>query len=233
MEQVKTHRIVLQPTQVELTAPAGTPLRDLLFEQGVEFPCGGQGRCRGCRVRMLEGKAEINAAQRERLSAEELAAGWRLACQCSLTDDLVIELRQWDAAILADDTSFSFEPRAGLGVAVDLGTTTLVAQLLNLATGKVLAVRTALNAQARYGADIMSRLQSAISDVGQSTLKQLIQRQVAGLIQQLVLFAKAPSSEICCVVLVGNTVMHHLFCRIDLEPLSHYPFESEQLGQQT
>ena len=38
-----THRITLKPVQVELTAPAGTALRDLLFAQGVEFPCGGQG----------------------------------------------------------------------------------------------------------------------------------------------------------------------------------------------
>jgi choline dehydrogenase-like flavoprotein len=50
LAQVKAHRIVLQPTQVELTAPEGTPLQDLLFEQGVEFPCGGRGRCRGCRM---------------------------------------------------------------------------------------------------------------------------------------------------------------------------------------
>ncbi len=185
----KKHRIVLHPTRAELTAPAGTSLQDLLFEQGVEFPCGGQGRCRGCRVRVLEGDTEINAAQRERLTAEELAGGWRLACQCSLLDDLVIELRQWDAAILADDTTFSFEPREGLGVAVDLGTTTLVAQLLDLATGKVLAVRTALNAQARYGSDIMSRLQFAIMEGGHSTLKDLIQKQIAGLIRHLMLAA--------------------------------------------
>jgi hypothetical protein len=46
LEQAKKHRIVLRPTQVELTAPEGTALQDLLFEQGVEFPCGGRGRCR-------------------------------------------------------------------------------------------------------------------------------------------------------------------------------------------
>src|SRR6266508_5899632 len=97
MEQ-KTHKIVLKPTNVELSAPAGTPLRDLLFEQGVEFPCGGHGRCRGCKVRVLEGNAEVNDAQRHHLKPMEIADGWRLACQCNLDDNLVIELRQWDAA---------------------------------------------------------------------------------------------------------------------------------------
>jgi uncharacterized 2Fe-2S/4Fe-4S cluster protein (DUF4445 family) len=233
LTEKQTHRIVLRPTQAELTAPAGASLRDLLFEQGVEFPCGGQGRCRGCRVRVLEGTAEINAVQRERLSEEELTSGWRLACQCALVDDLVIELRQWDAAILADDTPFAFEPRAGLGVAVDLGTTTIVAQLLDLTAGRVLAVRTALNAQARFGADVMSRIRFAVADAGQPTLERLIRQQVAGLIDQLVLSAKVKRSEIHDAVLVGNTVMHHLFCGIDVEPLSHYPFESQRMGLET
>jgi uncharacterized 2Fe-2S/4Fe-4S cluster protein (DUF4445 family) len=203
LEQGKQHRIVLRPTQVELTAPEGTLLRDLLFEQGVEFPCGGQGRCRGCRVRVHEGKVEVNDAQRERLSAEELKSGWRLACQCSLVGDLVVELRQWDAAILADDSPFVFEPRPGLGVAVDLGTTTLVAQLLDLTTGGVLAVRTALNAQARYGADVMSRVEYALAGDHRAALTGLIRRQISSLVEQM-----------------------------DVEPLSHYPFESPHTGLQ-
>lgn len=233
MKSNATHRITLRPVQTDLTAPGGTALRDLLFAQGVEFPCGGQGRCRGCRVRVLEGKASVNDAQRERLSADEIADGWRLACQCSLEDDLVIELRQWDAAILVDDSTFAFEPRAGLGVAVDLGTTTLVAQLLDLSTGHVLAVRTALNSQARFGADVMSRVQFAVAKDGALQLRDLIRQQIGTLISQLVFAAGVPDEKIEDVVVVGNTVMHHLFCGLDAEPLSRYPFESDQLGLQT
>jgi uncharacterized 2Fe-2S/4Fe-4S cluster protein (DUF4445 family) len=228
-----TYRVVLKPLQAELTAPAGTALRDLLFTQGVEFPCGGQGRCRGCRVHVLEGQASINAAQLERLSPDELRNGWRLACQCSLQDDLVIELRQWDAAILVDDTPFAFSPRDGFGVAVDLGTTTLAAQLLDLGTGRVLAVATALNSQARFGADVMSRVRFALEEGGGDRLRDLIRLQIGGLIAQLVFSARVPEAEIRDVVLVGNTVMHHLFCGLDVEPLSRYPFESEYLGLQT
>jgi len=228
-----THRITLRPVQTELTAPAGTALRDLLFAQGVEFPCGGQGRCRGCRVHVLEGATAINDAQRERLTADELAQGWRLACQCALEDDLVIELRQWDAAILVDETPFAFTPRPGLGVAVDVGTTTLVAQLLDLSTGRVQAVRTALNAQARFGADVMSRVQFGVPSAGAQQLGDMIRRQIGSLIEQLVFSAHIAESEIVDVVLVGNTVMHHLFCGLDVEPLSRYPFESEHLGLQS
>jgi len=228
LTEEKTYRILLQPTAAELRAAAGSPLRDLLFEQGVEFPCGGRGRCRGCRVRVRQGTVEINDTQREKLSNEELKNGWRLACQSSLLDNLVVELRQWDAAILTDDSPFAFEPRPGLGVAVDLGTTTLVAQLVDLTRGRVLAVRTGLNAQARYGADVMSRVEYACGESHLSTLTQLIRRQIASLIDQLVFSAKAEQAEIRDVVLVGNTVMHHLLCGIDVEPLSHNPFESPQ-----
>ena len=231
MPEKNTHRITLRPVQTELTAPAGTALRDLLFAQGVEFPCGGQGRCRGCRVHVLEGQASVNDTQRERLSAEELAAGWRLACQCALDDDLVIELRQWDATILVDETPFAFQPRPGLGVAVDLGTTTLVTQLVDLRTGRVLAVRTALNCQARFGADVMSRVQYGVANGGE--LRDLIRQQIGSLIAQLIFAAQVPQGEITDVVVVGNTVMHHLFCGLDVEPLSRYPFESEHLGLQT
>jgi len=185
------------------------------------------------RVHVLEGQVAINDVQRERLSTEELAQGWRLACQCALQDDLVIELRQWDAAILVDETPFEFHPRAGLGVAVDLGTTTLVAQLLDLTTGRVLAVRTALNAQARFGADVMSRVDFGAAQGGEQQLRDLIRQQIGSLIDQLVFAAHVPQGEITDVVVVGNTVMHHLFCGLDIEALSRYPFESEQLGLQT
>jgi len=224
------HRIILKPTGVEVSAPSGSPLRDPLFEQGVEFPCGGQGRCRGCRIQVLEGQVQVNAAQRGQLSPDELAHGWRLACQCSVEGDLVIELRQWDAAILADETPFDFEPRPGLGVAVDVGTTTIVAQLLDLQTGSVLAVRTALNSQGRHGADVMSRIEYALSPGGLDELQHLIRRQVGALVRQLLLAARTPGQAVRNVVLVGNTVMHHLFSGIDVEPLSHFPFVPNRAG---
>lgn len=220
------------PVGTEIHAIPGASLRDLLFEHGVEFPCGGQGRCRGCRVRVRDGDLQINAAQAERLSGQEIGEGWRLACQCRVTSDLTLELRHWDAAILANDSAFVFAPREGLGVAVDLGTTTLVAQLLDLETGHVLAVRTALNPQARCGADVMSRVEFAVAQRGAAQLTAIVRRTLGAMIQQLLQAASAGIDRLRRVVLVGNTVMHHLFCGIDLEPLSHTPFEPSNDGLQ-
>lgn len=233
MDGKRSHKITFHPVGAELAAARGSPLRDLLFEYGVEFPCGGQGRCRGCRVRVREGAVAANALQRERLSDREIAEGWRLACQCRLEGDLTLELRQWDAAILASDAAFTFTSQEGLGAAVDLGTTTLVAQLLDLESGHVLAVRTALNPQARYGADVMSRVQFAVAEDGRRPLEEIIRKQIGSLIHQLLVAARADPARLRKVTVVGNTVMHHLFCGIDPEPLSRYPFEPEHDGAQT
>ena len=122
---------------------------------------------------------------------------------------------------------------AGLGVAVDLGTTTLVAQLLDLATGRVLAVSTALNAQARYGADVMSRLQFAVLGGGHRQLETLVRQQIGALVEQLLFAAGKRDAEIADIVVVGNTAMHHLFCGIGAEPLTHYPFAPAEMGLKT
>jgi uncharacterized 2Fe-2S/4Fe-4S cluster protein (DUF4445 family) len=127
--------------------------------------------------------------------------------------------------VLADDSSFPFTPQSGLGIAIDLGTTTIVAQLLDLATGHVLAVRTALNAQARHGADVMSRIDFARQNGQHTTLTRLIRQQLGVMIAEL-LFANGDlNSALDFIVIVGNTVMQHLFADLDLEPLAHTPFE--------
>ncbi len=221
--------IELLPLGRTLEAIPGTPLSDLLFAQGVEFPCGGRGRCKGCRVRVLRGELPVTPEDERLLSAAERAAGWRLSCRARADADLTLELAQWEAAILSDDTRVEFAPRDGLGVAVDLGTTTLVAQLLDLRTGNVLAVRTALNAQAQQGADIMSRIEFALTGDGQARLQGLIRDQIGSLIGELMTSAPAGQS-LQDVVVVGNTAMHHLFCGVPVAPLAHHPFEPNDDG---
>jgi uncharacterized 2Fe-2S/4Fe-4S cluster protein (DUF4445 family) len=221
-------RVELKPLGKIVETPKGTPLREVLFPYGVEFPCGGKGKCRGCRIKLLQGDLPVTSDQSQRLSPKELAEGWRLACRCVADADLALELAQWESAILADDTVFDFHPRGGFGVAVDLGTTTIAAQLLDMQTGAVLAVSTALNSQAKHGADIMSRVQHAVADGGLAQLTGLIRTQIGGMIQEMRNNANAPVP--IDVTIVGNSVMHHLFCGIDPKPLSHVPFEPVRDG---
>ena len=218
-------RIELRPLGKTLEVAAGTPLQDVLFPYGVEFPCGGRGRCKRCKVKVVEGVLPATPEQAAILSPEELAAGWRLACHARAEADCALEIAQWETAILADDSSFAFTPREGLGIAVDIGTTTLVAQLLDLATARVLGVRTALNPQVKHGADVMTRVEYALHG-GARALRDDIRAEVGTLIRKL-----APPAPVRDVALVGNTVMHHLFCGVDVEPLAHVPFEPVRDGQ--
>ncbi len=217
--------LTLMPSGQTVRVARGRPLQDCLFDVGVEFPCGGRGRCRGCRVRVVEGRLGVTSDDARLLSESELAAGWRLACQATAVEDMVLDLAQWEATVLVDHSTFEFVPRTGYGVAIDVGTTTLAGQLLDLRTGQVLAVRTGLNAQARHGTDIISRIDFAVNRGGQWELVRLIREQVGQLVGEMVREAAVSADGLREVVLVGNTVMHHLFSGLDLTPLSMVPFE--------
>lgn len=141
----------LVPLGADVEVPRGARLDEVLAPYGVEFPCGGWGRCRGCRVRVLEGSIPITQETEAILSGAELEAGLRLACQARVEQSLTLEIAQWEMPVLADYPRFSIEPAEGTGIAVDVGTTTLAAQLLDLASGEVLAVESALNPQCAYG----------------------------------------------------------------------------------
>jgi uncharacterized 2Fe-2S/4Fe-4S cluster protein (DUF4445 family) len=218
-------RIRLVPLGAELEVDPGASLESALFHYGVEFPCGGAGICSGCRVRVIEGHTDPTAADRELLSDDQIEEGWRLCCQLRPRSALTLGVEQWDTPVLADFEPLTAGTRDGLGVVVDLGTTTIVVQLVNLATGAVLAVRTALNPQSAYGADVMSRVELALRD---DRLTHLILGTVTSLVEDV-----ACGRPVQDVVVVGNTAMHHIFCGLDVTPLSHVPFRSSAVGEQT
>ena len=218
--------IRLEPLSVEVLVPRGAPLAPALAPLGIELPCGGTSRCGGCGVRVLAGSLPITSHDLAVFTAAELADGWRLACQARAEMPLVLESSQWRMAVLADDSVQDGTGKSGLGIAIDLGTTTLAAQMVDLATGRILGVQTDLNPQMSFGADVMSRIQAALSGDDLTTVVRLALRQM---VEKL---ARGREPEIVEVVLVGNTVMHHLFSGLDVEPLSRTPFESPQLGVQ-
>jgi len=208
--------IRLEPLGETVSAEPGAPLRDVLFSSGVEFPCGGASNCKRCRVRVIAGGVGDTASVGI-LAPREYDEGWRLACRAHVSGNVTLEVGQWESAILSDESEFHFTPRPGRGIAIDLGTTTLVAQLVDLQTGFVLGVRTALNPQARHGADVMTRVQHALQAAGREELRELIRNEIARMVADF-----GPAEQL---VIVGNTAMHHLFCGFPVDPLAHAPFE--------
>lgn len=222
-------RIRLEPLSVELELPRGGPLVSGLAAHGFEFPCGGTGECSGCKVRVLSGSLPITEADADSFSVDQLAQGWRLACQARADEPLVLECGQWHMQILAD-TSLVQPPSKAIRdtrgrIAIDLGTTTIAAQLID-SSGNVLGVETMLNPQAAFGSDVMSRIRAAL-DSGDLTTP--IRAALGQLVARL---TRGRASQVDEVLLVGNTVMHHLFCGLDIESLAHVPFQSPHLAEQ-
>ena len=160
---VESVRIQLEPLCQEVQVPRGALLSSSLSQHGLEFPCGGTGLCGGCCVRVLAGSLPVTGPDLSFFSQEELADGWRLACQARAEMPLVLECGQWHMDVLSDNSGMLGAGKSGLGIAIDLGTTTIATQMIDLDTGDVLAVETNLNPQASFGSDVMSRIRAALA----------------------------------------------------------------------
>ena len=226
---MKKHTIRLHPVGKELKVNDLTPLMDVLHEFGIEFPCGGKGTCGKCRIRLLDGEINKTEEHQRKIEQLRLSSDWRLACFSLCTSDITLEIEQFNHLILADESIFEFSARTGFGIAVDLGTTTIVAQLVDLSTAKVLAVETMLNPQVKFGADLISRVQASL-DGKASEMVRIIRSAIGSMIRLLL---KKHDVKLQKVVLVGNTVMQFIFCNCDVSPLSAYPFHTDNLGLKT
>jgi uncharacterized 2Fe-2S/4Fe-4S cluster protein (DUF4445 family) len=220
--------ITLLPLDKSISVNTGTPLIDVLHEFGVEFPCGGKGTCGSCKVKLLAGELEVDSIQQQKLNKLKLGNNWRLACFCHAKSDITLEVSQFENIILADNSTFDFQPQSGFGIAVDVGTTTLVVQLVNLKNGHILDSVSDINPQTKFGGDLISRIQSCL-DGNLEELQNLIRTTIGQMIQSIL---KEHPVAVSKVALVGNTVMHHIFSGLKVNSLSFYPFESPDLGVQ-
>ena len=226
----------------EARVPAGTTLFDCASWNGVaiDSTCGGHGTCKKCRVKVVSGAQEVSSVDPRAFSADELRAGWRLACRAEAREDVVVEVpplqtrpkaalagvgrhvilrpavqkryleldeptledqasdlervlaamddvelrvplavvrelgatlrgADWKVtAVFVDDLLIDVEQgdttARRYAVAIDLGTTTVVATLLDLETGQPLAVRSMLNLQQPFGADVITRISATMLD---------------------------------------------------------------------
>src|SRR5439155_1689336 len=132
-------------------------------------------------------------------------------------------------AVVADDLLIDVEPGDTSGrrhaIAFDLGTTTVVATLLDLETGQPQAVQSILNAQQPFGADVISRISAIMMDDG---ALEMLQRHAHETLQKLTdevcEEAGVEPNEVYEVVVAGNMTMIQIALGIDPEPLSMAPF---------
>jgi uncharacterized 2Fe-2S/4Fe-4S cluster protein (DUF4445 family) len=110
------------------------------------------------------------------------------------------------------------------GVVVDVGTTTVVASLVDLATGRILDTKAAQNRQGRYGQDVITRIIYSEKDQGLSELHKAVTDTINGLIASMVAEQKTSLNDVLLVNCAGNTTMAHLLLGIDPYYIRRDPF---------
>lgn len=111
------------------------------------------------------------------------------------------------------------------GIAIDIGTTTIVAELADLNTGQTMSTASMINPQFQLGSDVLSRIHYARQDPSHiERLASLVRDAVNQLIDSLFETAKADRNHCYILSLAANTVMLHLFLGIDAQSLGRYPY---------
>ncbi|MBR1672587.1 MAG: DUF4445 domain-containing protein [Fretibacterium sp.] len=213
----------------------GQALLDALLAAGlfIESPCGGLGKCGKCRVRVMGDAVPAPVAEEQAcLSGEELAAGWRLACALRPAEDMTVALPESEGghAILAEGYMPALTPDAvrgeAYGLAVDIGTTTVVVSLLDLRDGRELGTEAMINPQRGQGLDVLSRIAYA-QEHGREG-RDALQRSIAGAIEDMALTlcgrCGVSPSLLGRIAVAANTTMLHLFLGVDPAPLGVRPF---------
>ena len=126
----------------------------------IDAPCSGALTCGKCRVKLLEGSLE--SAEFRHITDKEMAEGWRLACSSFVDGDAVLLVPDISGALKLRvepvDTDYTPNDDKTFGLAVDIGTTTVAALLVDLENGEKVARADTGNAQIHYGADVINRI---------------------------------------------------------------------------
>lgn len=205
--------------------------------------CGGRGDCGRCRVQFIKGVMIPTMLERSVMTAEELRQGYRLACLARPKDDCVIRLafaEEPKIAILSEMMAVpenndhlgqqniqSNKQKSDVMIAVDLGTTTIAMQLVQIDTGKILDTYCAMNPQRRYGADVLSRIRASCE--GQ---REELQRLVLSVLKEGVMQFSKNGRAILGMCIAGNTTMEHLLMGYDVLSLGCSPFTPVEIGLQ-
>ncbi|MCL2045983.1 MAG: ASKHA domain-containing protein [Oscillospiraceae bacterium] len=166
----------------------------------LDSPCAGMGKCGKCKVKLRPDGEEV------------------LACRTFIEGDMNVylpddmDMKIADAGTAAAQGTGGDKPEVDLdgrfGVAIDIGTTTVVAHLTDLATGTRVATASGVNAQRTYGSDVISRIQYSAAN-GHETLTRVIREQLSTLIMEACIASGVNGDNIDYIAIAGNTIMEH------------------------
>jgi len=221
--------IVYGPDEKTVEVEAGILLGDAIQATGlpIEQPCAGRGTCGKCKVIVEEGIIPPDEVEQEHLTAGELALNSRLACRARVNTDarvILSKIMVYSNKIFKASSAFK-RNNDPLGLAIDLGSTTVAAFLTNLKTGEVYQGEAALNQQTTFGSDIISRIGAAVDNPDNATrLHKLALASINQAVDSLKL-GKRFYDRIEKVTIVGNVAMHHLLANLPVTTLAAIPFQ--------
>lgn len=189
-------------------------------------------------IEMAQPTIEDNSPDLERLLFALRTSGLEgFIFPSNLLNNLPHTLREGDFKITVSSVRDSFnhcevitriQPedrrQSNLGIAMDLGTTTLQLELIDLNSGKVLASTSDYNPQISYGEDVISRIEFARKKEGLKILAERIRERFSVLVEELLRDAGRTPEDVGVVAIAGNTVMTHLFLGLDPRYLREYPY---------
>jgi uncharacterized 2Fe-2S/4Fe-4S cluster protein (DUF4445 family) len=209
------------------TVTAGLSLFDHAENLGVHVPtsCHKQGKCKECMVEVTAGlewlsartEAESHLKDQFRLSCQTFLAAETGAVVCHTMRRCQMRIEQRGLNL----PGFRLEPAPGFGLAMDLGTTTVVLRLFHRATGELIAATSFENPQRFGGSEVMSRIQYDTDHRG-----RLLMRTLAGYLTHAIEEFPVDPKTIREMVVVGNSTMRDLFFRQNVYSIGQSPYRS-------
>jgi uncharacterized 2Fe-2S/4Fe-4S cluster protein (DUF4445 family) len=303
--ELKKLEVTYRPSGKTVRVPEGTSLFHAAHWGGlpIESTCGGRGTCGKCKVRIIDGVADVTPHDTRELSPDLIEQGWRLSCQALVSVDtecevpalmkkpkaatmgvgrfVLLEPNVWKVHVQLDEPTLE-DPRSDFqrlhdaldtegypveaslpvlrgisrkmrdagydvtaalsgehlvdveegdtshtmyGIAVDVGTTTVVTTLMNLDTGMADLALSDLNRQARFGGDVISRMAMAMRGLEAiEELRMEIVDTINDLISELLSQTGVERHNVYEMVVVGNATMLHLLLGVDPHPIALSPF---------
>lgn len=240
--------VVIKGIDSPISCEVGDNLRKVLLGKDifVNDPCSGKGVCGKCKIKVTAGRlSPISETEKCLLKEEEIAAGIRLSCLAEIPEDaketaLEIELlhRERRYSILTKGYVPAFKKdtfAGGYGISLDIGTTTVVAALIDMHTGAELTSISRINAQKHYGLDVLTRITYEYEnpETGVKELQQAIVNSINEMIDDACLDAKVEKANISEIDVAANCTMMHMLLGVDATGIGRAPYKPVFLKAQT
>ncbi len=201
--------------------------------------CGGNKVCGKCGVRILSGHIPPGLSDKTFFSQKKLNLNFRLSCAININQNLIIEIPKENII-----ESMEYKPETKnitvpinpiiklrndeniYGLALDIGTTTIVGALINLNSGKLIDEEFRLNPQKKYGMDIISRISYSMQNkTGLDDLHNILLSVINDIIRVGTLRTNIKPNDIYLITVASNSVMNHSLLNKNLESFGKYPYK--------